>query len=273
MKKKGISYWMICIFLILALVITLLPIYLMLATSTKSTFQFATNFWGVAIPPKWDNYKIAWDAIGKYMANTIWVAILQVIGTLVISVLAGYAFAKMKFKGRTALFMLIMAFRMIPGTLTLIPNFLNTYKLGLYNTHMGVVLPVLAGLSFMPLLMTKSFFEGIPDDIFEAFRIDGANEFNIITKLVLPLSKPIVATSALFTFFGTFGQYVWPLLILADDKKKMIATGLMSFSGAYGTDYGVQMAAYSIVSVLLMVIVSLTMKTYVEGITAGAVKG
>lgn len=264
---------MICIFLLVSIAITMFPIYLMLATSTKSTFQFATNFWGVAVPPKWSNYAIAWESIGKYMFNTIKVAIMQVGGTLVISILAGYAFAKMSFRGKTALFMLIMSFRMIPGTLTLIPNFLNTYKLGLYNTHMGVVLPVLAGLSFMPLLMTKSFFEGIPDDIFEAFKIDGANEFNTITKLVLPLSKPIVATSALFTFFGAFGQYVWPLLILADDKKKMIATGLMSFAGAYGTDYGVQMAAYSIVSVLLMVIVSLTMKTYVEGITAGAVKG
>lgn len=273
MKKRKIFYWVICISLFFALIITLIPVYLMFATSTKSTFQFASNFWGIAIPPKFENYSIAWNEIKGYMFNTIWVAILQIIGVLVISVLSGYAFAKMNFKGKNALFMLILAFRMIPGTLTMIPNFLNAYKLGLYNTYMGVVLPVLAGLSFMPMLMAKSFFENIPEDVFEAFRIDGANEFHIITKLVLPLSKPIVSTCALFTFFGAFAQYVWPLLILADDKKKMVTVGLMSFTGAYGTDYGVQMAAYSIVSLFLMVIVAMTMKTYVEGMTAGAVKG
>lgn len=273
MKKKNISHTIICICLFLSLAITLLPIYLMLATSTKSTFQFATNFWGVAIPPKWDNYVIAWNAIGKYMFNTIKVAAMQCIGTMLISVLAGYAFAKMKFKGRNALFMFILAFRMIPGTLTLIPNFLNVYKLGLYNTHWGVVIPGLAGAAGMPLLMTKAFFEGLPDDIFEAIRIDGANEAQVMTKLVLPLSKPIVLTNALFIFFGAFSSYVWPNLILADDKLKVIATGLYSFSGAYGTDYGVQMAAYSIVSVFLMILVALTMRTYIEGITAGAVKG
>lgn len=273
MKKKNISHWIICICLFASLVITMLPIYLMLVTSTKSTFQFATNFWGIAIPPKWDNYVTAWGSIGKYMFNTVKVAVMNVCGTLLISVLAGYAFAKMKFKGRNALFMFILAFRMIPGTLTLIPNFLNTYKLGLYNTHLGVVLPGLAGAAFMPMLMTKAFFEGLPDDIFEAIRMDGANEVQVLTKLVLPLSRPIVLTNALFIFFGAFNSYVWPLLILSDDKKKMIATGLNSFAGAYGTDYGIQMAAYTIVSVFLMILVSLTMKTYVEGITAGAVKG
>ena len=272
-KKKTLSYYLIYIILFAGVIITLFPIYLMVATSTKTTFQFATNFWGVAIPPHLENYSTAWEEIGGYFFNTLKVAVMEIVGTTVASVLAGYAFAKMKFKGKNAIFMFIMMFRMIPSSLVMIPNFLTAYNLGLYNTHWGVVLPLLAGLSFMPFLMVKSHFEGLPDSLFEAFRIDGAGEFSIITKLIVPLSGPIIATTALFTFFSSFGQYTWPLVILRDDKLKTVAIGLTSFAGAYGTDYGVQMAAYSIVTVLLMVLVSATMKTYVSGITAGAVKG
>ncbi|MBO5007315.1 MAG: carbohydrate ABC transporter permease [Clostridia bacterium] len=273
-NKKLTTGKIICgILLAAAIVITVFPLYLMIATSTKSTFQFAVNFWGIAVPPRWDNYSVAWDAIGKYVFNTIKVSAMTVFFVTTVSVLSGYAFAKMKFKGKNLLFAIIMMFKMLPATLVMIPNFLNAYKLGLYNTHLGAVLPLVAGLSFMPMMLSKSFFQGLPDDIFEAIRIDGAGEFKVITHLLIPLSKPIVLTCALFTFFHSVSQYTWPLVILRDDSLKTVAIGLTSFAGAYGTDYGVQMAAYTIVTLSLMVLVSLTMKTYVNGITAGAVKG
>ena len=273
MKKITVGKVIAYIVLILAVLITIFPIYLMVATSTKSTFQFATNFWGISIPVKFSNYKTAWSGINGYVLNTIKVSLMEVGIVTVISVLAGYAFAKMEFKGKRSLYTFIMMFRMIPGTLIMIPNFLNAYKLGLYNSHWGVVLPLVGGMAFMPMMLSSSFFEGLPDDIFESFRVDGANEFHIITKLLIPLSKPIVLTCALFTFFGSVGQYTWPLVILRDDRLKTVAIGLTSFSGAYGTNYGVQMAAYTIVTLSLMILVSLTMKTYINGITAGAVKG
>lgn len=272
-KKLTVGRFVCYIILFMAIVITIFPIYLMIATSTKSTFQFATDFWGVAFPPKWENYSIAWDAIGKYVFNTIKVSTLTVICVTTVSVLAGYAFAKMKFKGKDFFFTFIMVFKMLPATLIMIPNFLNAYRLGLYNTHLGAVLPLVGGLSFMPMMLAKSFFQGLPDDIFEAIRIDGASEFQVITHLLLPLSKPIILTSALFTFFHSVSQYTWPLVILRDDSLKTVSIGLSSFAGAYGTDYGVQMAAYTLVSVFLMILVALTMKTYIKGITAGAVKG
>jgi len=272
-KKVTFGYCMNYVILFLGIAITLFPLYLMFATSTKSTYQFATNFWGIQVPVQWDNYITAWEEIGGYFFNTLKVAAMQIVGTIIISVLAAYAFAKLRFKGKNFILLFIMMFRMIPATLTLVPSFLNAYHLGLYNTHLGIVLPTLAGSAFMPFLLTKGFFQGLPDSIFESFRIDGAGEFAIMTKLVIPLSKPIILTNALFIFFNSFGSYTWPLLMISDDKLKTVAIGLASFSGAYGTNYGVQMAAYSIVTLILMVIVSLTMKTYVNGITAGAVKG
>lgn len=273
MKKKKTGNIIALVILLISVSITLFPIYLMVATSTKSVFQFATSFWNISIPPKWSNYQVAWDTIKHYVWNTLKVSFIQVVLVTIVAVLSGYAFAKMKFVGKNALYTFIMVFKMLPATLIIIPNFLIAYKLGLYNTHWGVILPTIPSLAFMPMILSMSFFKGLPDDIFEAFRVDGANELQIITKLLLPLSKPIVLTCALFTFFHAVGQYTWPLVILRDDKLKTVAIGLTSFAGAYGTDYGVQMAAYTIVTLSLMILVSLTMKTYVNGITAGAVKG
>ena len=276
MKKKHkltVSSCVIYIILFLGIAITLFPLYLMFATSTKSTYQFATNFWGFQFPVHWENYKVAWNGIYGYFFNTLLVAAMQIFGTVTIAVLAAYAFAKLQFKGKNHILLFIMMFRMIPATLTLVPSFLTAYRLGLYNSHLGVVLPTLAGSAFMPFLLTKGFFQGLPDSIFESFRIDGAGEWTIMTRLVLPLTRPIILTNALFIFFAAFASYTWPLLILNDNKLKTVAIGLASFSGAYATNYGVQMAAYSIITIILMVIVSLTMKTYVNGITAGAVKG
>ena len=273
MKKITVGYVLCVIALFIMLAISLLPMYLMFATSTKSMTEFTRNFWGISWPPKWSNYVIAWNGIKHYIVNTLICSSMTVVFSTVIAVLSGYAFAKMKFKGRDTLYMVFMAFRMVPGTLVLIPNFLMAYRLGLYNTHLGVVLPGLAAVSFMPMILVMNHFKTIPDSIFEAARIDGANEWMLIRNILIPLGKPIIFTCMLFTFFGTIGAYTWPLLILRDDSLKTIAIGLTAFAGAYGVDYGVQMAAYSIVAGALMLLVGLTMKTYINGITSGAVKG
>ena len=273
MKKVTFGYVLCVTALFLMLIISLLPMYLMFATSTKSATEFTTNFWGIAIPPKWENYVIAWNGIKHYIFNTLICSAMTVGFSTVMAVLSGYAFAKMKFKGRDTIYMTFMAFRMVPGTLVLIPNFLIAYRLGLYNTFWGVVLPGLAGTSFMPMILVMNHFQAIPDSIFEAARIDGTSEWMLIRKILVPLGKPIILTCMLFTFFGTIGAYTWPLLILRDDSMKTVAIGLQAFAGEYGVNYGVQMAAYSIVAGALMLLVGLTMKTYINGITSGAVKG
>ena len=216
---------------------------------------------------------LAWKAMYKYVINTLKITILYVIGNGIISVMAGYAFAKMKFKGKEFLYMLLLSFQMIPNALILIPQFLNAYQLGLYNSHAGVVIPLLGSGAIVSTMLARSFFEGIPDEIFESVRTDGGNEFVIVTRFLIPLSKPIIGTNALFAFFGMFNNYMWPFLMLKDDGLKVISIGLKSLSGQYGVDYGVQMAAYSIMCIPLMILIAATMKVYINGISAGAVKG
>ena len=151
MRKLSVGRILCTTALFIMLTISLMPMYIMFATSTKSATEFATNFWGIAWPPKWSNYVIAWNGIKHYVVNTLICSSMTVLLTTTVALLSGYAFAKMKFKGKDTLYMTFMAFRMVPGTLLLIPNFLMAYKLGLYNTHWGVVLPGIAGASFQGL--------------------------------------------------------------------------------------------------------------------------
>ena len=251
---------------------TVFPLYLMLATSTKSQFEFATNFWGIGWPVEWSNFKTAWDAIYMYIFNSLKITFITVLGITVLSVMTGYAFAKLEFKGKNFLYMVLLAFQMVPSALLLIPQFVNVYKLGLYNTHAGVILPSLGGGSIVAVVLPRSFFEAISDAIFESARIEGAGEICIITKIVLPLSKPIVGTNALLSFFGVFNAFTWPYIILSDDKLKTITIGLNKLTGQFGVNYGVQMAAYTIICVPLIILIACTMRVYVAGITVGAVK-
>ena len=259
--------------IILFAIVTLFPFYLMIVTSTKSQFEFATNFWGIAFPIEWKNYVVAWNSMYKYILNTLKVTAIYVVGNGILSIMAGYAFAKMKFKGKELLYTLLLAFQMIPNALILIPQFLNVYKMGLYNTHAGVIIPLLGSGAIVSTMLARSFFSNIPDSILESVRVDGGNEFTIVTKILIPLSKPIIGTNALFAFFNMFNNYMWPFLMLNDERLKVISIGLKSLTGQYGVNYGVQMAAYTIMCIPMMILIACTMKFYVSGISAGAVKG
>lgn len=250
--------------------ITFLPFYLMIATSTKTQFEFATNFWGISFPPATDNYVRAWEAIDTYIINTLFITVCVDLGTVLTSVLAGYAFARMEFKGKETLYFIMILVQMIPSSLLMISMFINIYQMGLYNTYLAVILPSIVSIMFV--MLSRSFFEGLPKELFESIRIDGGKEFTIIRHIIIPLSKPLLVSMLIVTTVGAVNNYMWPLLVLADDNKKTIAIGLTKLSGQFGTDYGVQMAAYSIVSVPLMILIAFNMRFFVDGITLGAVK-
>lgn len=274
MRKKKISVWGIIIIAILVLMtaITLFPFYLMLVTSTKDQIGFITNFWGIQFPVYVDNYIKAWEVIHIYAINSFKITLLTVVGVLLVSVMAGYAFAKLRFVGRQFLFYLLMMFQMIPVALILIPMLININSLGLNDTHSGVILPQIATGCIMPIMLARSFFYGIPDSIFESARLDGSSEFGIIRYIVIPVSKPVLGSICLFTFFGSFNSFMWPFIVLNTDELRTIPIGLNRLIGQYGTDFGFQMAAYAIVSIPLMILIMCTLRVYVEGMNLGAVK-
>ena len=255
-----------------AALITLFPFYLMLITSVKTKHEFASNFWVPGLNPAWKNFSTAWSAVYLYVANSFKVTFLIVAGVTLVSILAGYAFAKMRFRFKETLYVIFLAFKMIPTSLMLIPMFINVYAMRLNDTHAGVILPTIASLSIMPVILARSFFEAIPDSIFESARIDGATENRVLWHILIPMAKSVIGTNALFTFFSAFNAYMWPLIVLSSDELKTIPIGLARLTGQYGVDYGVQMAAYTLICVPLMALIMMSMRVYVEGVTIGAVK-
>ena len=185
MKKHNGSDLIIRIILFLFLISTVLPLLIMIFTSLKDETQILQNFWGISLPFHWENYTEAWNEIGGYFYNSFKVTLLSVGGIVVISTLAGYAFAKLPMKGRQPLYMIVMSFRMVPVGLLIIPMFMNVLSLNLDNSHWGVILVNMATGSTMAVMLTKSFFEQLPNSIFESAKIDGAGELAVMTKILL----------------------------------------------------------------------------------------
>lgn len=251
---------------------TIAPLYIMIATSLKDANTLVTNFWGIPATPCYENYIAAWDAIKHYIFNSFFVTICVCFGVLIVSILAGYAFAKLTLPKKELLFSIVLAFQIIPLGLILIPMFINVLKLGLNDTHLGVILPGITSGSIVATLLARTFFEEIPDSIFEASRIDGATELGIVLRIVIPISKPVIGTILLVNFFSSFNSFMLPYIILSSDNLRTIPIGLAYLSGQYGVNFGLQMAAYSLISIPLIILICSTMKVYVSGISVGAVK-
>ncbi|MGN0178897.1 MAG: carbohydrate ABC transporter permease [Monoglobaceae bacterium] len=272
-NKRESSDVISIIILSLFLACTLLPLFIMVFTSFKDQNEILMDFWGLPERLNFDNYITAWKDIGGYAYNSFKTTLLAVAGIVVVSVFAGYAFSKLPIKGKKPLFLVVMGFRMVPTGLLIIPMFMNVLSIGLDNNHWGVILTNIATGSTMAVMLTKSFFDQLPDSLFEAAKIDGAGELKTLTNILIPLSKPIIGTVIVFNFFTYFNQFMWPYIVLSDKALKTIPIGLAALAGENGVDFGLQSAGYSIVAIPLIILFLATSKIYVNGITSGAVKG
>jgi multiple sugar transport system permease protein len=185
--------------------------------------------------------------------------------------MAGYAFAKLRFKGRDRLFRLLGTGLVIPVQVAMLPLFLLMKQLGLINTYWGVIIPTLA--SIFGIFLIRQYALAIPDDLLDAARVDGANEFRIYRSVVLPVITPILATLAIWTFLTTWNDFMWPLIVLSDDAKYTLPVALANLSGEHVQDTELMMAG-SVMTVVPVLLVFLALQRYyIAGITGGAVKG
>jgi multiple sugar transport system permease protein/raffinose/stachyose/melibiose transport system permease protein len=272
--------------LLALLALTFYPFLFLLQTSLKDNAQFFHDFWGFRPPFHWQNYTDAWGAIHGYIGNTVVVTAATVAGTLLVASLAAYAFARHRFPGRQPLFYAVLSLMMVPGVLTLISAFMwmKQFPLaggnnvagqggqGLLDTHLALVLPYVAGSQVFAIFILRSFIAALPEELFEAARLDGASEWRLFGQIALPLCKPILGTVAVMVSLSTWNDYVWPLIVLSEDSKKTLAIGLAAFRGTYSTTYGPLMAGYVIASLPLLVVFLLTMRAFIAGLTSGALK-
>ncbi|MBC7559343.1 MAG: carbohydrate ABC transporter permease [Dermatophilaceae bacterium] len=258
---------------VLGVVLLMFPIYWMLRTSVASVDELSTL--PVRMWPRqwhWENYVAPWRQFpfARWLLNSVVIAVASVVLTVVINLSAGYAFAKLRFPFRNVLFLLILSTLMVPVQVIMIPQFQIVIDLGLLNNTWGVVLPRLA--EAFGLFMARQFFMSFPDELLEAARVDGAGHLRTFWKIVLPLSKPLVAVLVIFTFMWRWNEFVWPLIVLTDSNSYTLPVGLQFLIGQFSTDFG-PLLAMSFLSILPVLLVFAAFQGYfVEGVARTGIK-
>jgi ABC-type glycerol-3-phosphate transport system permease component len=265
----------VVIFLILLLFLVLIfaPILYLLILSLKDNGQIYGRFWSLPRPFRWANYLTGWQVIWLPMFNSVLASSVSTVGTLLFASLSSYVFARHRFPGKEFLYTLILALLMIPPILTLIPAYVLIYNMGIQNTYWALILPWISGGQVFAILLCRSFFATLPEEFFDAARIDGASELAAFWRIAIPLSIPILVTVAVVRLVATYNQFMWPLVVISSPKRQVVAVALTQFTSEVGiTDLGPKMAAYILATLPLIILFSFGMRHYVRGITAGGLK-
>jgi ABC-type glycerol-3-phosphate transport system permease component len=264
---------LIVVLLIFLLFLTMVPVLFMLVTSLKDRGQIFTMFWALPNPPLWENYQQGWNGMKTYIGNSLLFGTTSVAAVVLLSSLSGYVFARHRFPGKEVIYIAILALMMIPGVLTLIPSFVLVRQLTLIDTPWALILPWTAGGQVFGILLCRSFFATLPQELFEAAKIDGSSELNLYWRIALPLSYPILVTLSIMHFVGVYNDFIWPLITITDPAKQVVGVGLRQFVNQWGVvDIGAQMAGYAVSVIPLLILFTFGMKYYIQGVTAGALK-
>lgn len=276
-KRKNKITGKIGIYVILLLITALMivPFLWMLSASIKTNREVFIMDPFVWIPeiPRWDNYIKIWTKIPllKFVENTVFLTIIVTFLQLLTSSFAAYSFAKLEFKHKNVLFLAYIATIAMPWQVYMVPQFIMMRGMGLNDKLLAMI--CLQAFSAFGVFLMKQFYEGIPNDLCEAARIDGMSEYKIYLKIMLPLSKPALSTLTIFTFVNTWNDYLGPLIYLKSETKKTIQLGLKMFIGQYSSEYGLIMAG-SVVSLIPVILVFLCLQKYfVEGVASTGLKG
>lgn len=281
-KRKRLIRKLVCTVLVGALAISMVtPFIWMISASMKLPLDV------MKLPIDWipdyfypDNYKKVWNIggiaardyhFGLAYLNSIKIAVINLIGSVLTSTLAGYAFAKIKFRGRNVLFLLYLATMMIPSQITLIPKFVMFNKMGLTGTHLTLILPGL--ITITGTFLMRQYFMQIPDELRESARVDGANEYVIWAKIMVPIAKPSMASLAMVVFLWNWNSYLEPLVFLSDWRLYTIPIALTNFIEESVTEYNLVMAAAASALIPAFLVFLFGQKFFVKGLVAGAVKG
>ncbi|WP_214410392.1 carbohydrate ABC transporter permease [Sphaerisporangium fuscum] len=249
--------------LLIGALVSVFPYVLVVLTAFKSRGQLnSTEPWLPAVPPTFRNIERLLDTgFPHYLANTVVMTVALTAGQLIFTTFAAYAFARMRFPGREVLFWLYMATLMVPAAVTVIPLFLIMRQFGLVNTWYGLLVPYLLGTPYGIFLM-RQFFRAIPAGLEDAARIDGAGPLATLWRVILPLSRPALATLAIITVISSWNNFMWPLIITSSDDTKVITVAIASLKGAVGVDDTLMMAG-SLVALIPMVALFIFFQRYI----------
>ncbi|MGV3466559.1 MAG: carbohydrate ABC transporter permease [Heyndrickxia sp.] len=276
MKLKTVKRSFALIILIIGAIVSLVP-FIWLIRSSLMTSTEIFEFPPKLLPEKfqWSNYKDIFSIInfGLYLKNTLFIMIPVIIGTIITCCMCGYGFARLRFPGRNMWFGMILATMMLPGAVTLIPTFLMWSKLGGINTFWPLIVPAFFGGGGFFIFLMRQFFMNIPRELDESALMDGANHFQIFTKILLPLVKPPILVVGFFTFMGVWNDFFGPLIFLNDESKYTLALGLLQLKGSYSSDWNLMMAASAVMVIPAIIIFFIGQRHFIEGISLTGIKG
>ena len=275
-KKLYLRNAALALILFLLAACCLFPLFYMIVNSFGPAIEAASSSRTI-FPSSWglSSYKAFFNFSQysvRWLGNTFIVAFCQVLGNVLFASMAGYAFAKLKFKGKRVLFSLILIGMMIPYQVTQVPLYiLMVNKFHLSNTYAAMVLPGL--VTSYNIFLTKQFFAGVPTELIESAKLDGCSQPKIFAFIMLPLSKTILAVLAINTFLGSWNNFFWPFLVTSKEAMYTIQVGLKQFKFANTTLFGPMMAGATISALPMIVLFFCLQKYFLEGVTVGAVKG
>ncbi len=226
-------------------------------------------------PFHWDNFERALTILpfGTFFKNTLIIVSSVIVGTVVTSTIAAFGFSRIKWKGRDTVFAILMTSMMLPAAVTLIPSFLGWKTLGFYDTFYPLIVPAYFGGGIFNIFLLRQFYMTIPRDFDEAAFVDGANYFQIYWRILLPLSRSAVIVVALFTFLGSWNDFMGPLIYLKSDSRFTLALGLQMFQGSYTAQWDLLMAASATVVLPCVIVFLVGQRYFLEGITLTGLKG
>lgn len=277
MEKRKISvYHIVCaIVLILMLVICVYPILWMFLGSMKDSNEFYTNIWGLPGRFHLDNYVAAWENadLGRRFVNSIIVTAGSLCVMIPVTSCAAYAVARLKFKGKNAIYMYLLTGIMIPAGVLGIPTFTVAMKVGLLNSHFGLMLIYSAQNIAMGMFIMRGFFISLPKELEEAAQIDGCSRFGCFIRIIVPLAKAGIATQVIFNGLTIWNDYFMANIMITRDELRTLPLSIANFVGKHTTNYPELFAMLTMATLPIIIIFILSQKSFIEGVSAGAVKG
>lgn len=261
-------------FLLLGSVVMLLPFIWMLSTSLKTPPQtFAYPPVWIPTPIAWGNYAktVAAMPFGRFYLNSLIVTFSVTVIQILSSSLAAFAFARLRFRGRNALFLLYLATLMIPFQVTMIPNFILVRLFGWYDTYQALILP--PAFSAFSTFLLRQYFLGLPFDLDEAARIDGASSFRIWWSIILPLSGPVLAALAIFVSLNSWNDFLWPLIVTNSPEMRTLPVGLSTFQGQFKVEWNLLMAGSVIAMLPVLIVYIIGQRWFIRGIAMSGMGG
>ncbi|MCY0898654.1 MAG: carbohydrate ABC transporter permease [Firmicutes bacterium] len=272
-RKPSVSQAIIHVVLIMFVIFAFVPLVLTVFMSFRSYGQVLIDFWALPHPWLWQNYVTAWNGVGINILDSLGYCLASTIFTMALAGISGYVFGRHKFPGREVLFLVVLALIMIPGILTLIPTYVLVTYMHIVNTPWALILPWTSGGQVLGIFLVRSYIAGIPEEIFESARLEGASEWAVFRYIGMPMSWPMLMTVGVLQMIGTYNDYIWPSLVINNTNMQPVALALWKYTSTYTiSQMGPEFAAYVIAAIPLIALMAFGMRYFIQGATSGAIK-